>query len=285
MLIILYTPSNKKMRNSKGFEKARVEELINNIKVEGKLKAEDIQFFSELYLLIGKVRPMLYRFDETATYIPHIQKNIMNYVQKKKSDPIFVDIIRFVLGDVIPSYTPNDMDLLMEWIGITIPSKVTDTIVMSETRHFLTNIFPFYSDILDGNDPIRLAIGIRESLLESDLQILREKKIIRELFNWIIWSDVDMDSFREKTKKYGLSDNFFALGVLFALSIKTMQEEPNCKGRVIPYMIPESLWISEYIIDNMDENNVAKLSKEFGVKDQMKKIVIHILQFLQEKMD
>ena len=50
-------------------------------------------------------------------------------------------------------------------------------------------------------------------------------------------------------------------------------------------MIPESLWISEYIIDNMDENNVAKLSKEFGVKDQMKKIVIHILQFLQEKMD
>ena len=284
MLIILYTPSNKKMKNSKGFEKARVEEMINSIKVEGKMKAEDIQFFSELYLLIGKVRPMLYRFDETATYIPHIQKNIMNYVQKKKSDPIFVDIIRFVLGDVIPSYTPNDMDLLMEWIGITIPSKVTDTIVMSETRHFLTNIFPFYSDILDGNDPIRLAIGIRESLLESDLQILREKKIIRELFNWIIWSDVDMDSFREKTKKYGLSDNFFALGVLFALSIKTMQEEPNCKGRVIPYMIPESLWISEYIIDNMDENNVAKLSKEFGVKDQMKKIVIHILQFLQEKM-
>lgn len=272
------------MKNSKGFEKARVEEMINSIKVEGKMKAEDIQFFSELYLLIGKVRPMLYRFDETATYIPHIQKNIMNYVQKKKSDPIFVDIIRFVLGDVIPSYTPNDMDLLMEWIGITIPSKVTDTIVMSETRHFLTNIFPFYSDILDGNDPIRLAIGIRESLLESDLQILREKKIIRELFNWIIWSDVDMDSFREKTKKYGLSDNFFALGVLFALSIKTMQEEPNCKGRVIPYMIPESLWISEYIIDNMDENNVAKLSKEFGVKDQMKKIVIHILQFLQEKM-
>lgn len=285
MLIILYTPSNKKMKNSKGFEKARVEEMLNNIKVEGKLKAEDIQFFSELYLLIGKVRPMLYRFDETATYIPHIQKNIMNYVQKKKSDPIFVDIIRFVLGDVIPSYAPNDMDLLMEWIGITIPSKVTDTIVMSETRHFLTNIFPFYSDILDGNDPIRLAIGIRESLLESDLQILREKKIIRELFNWIIWSDVDMDSFREKTKKYGLSDNFFALGVLFALSIKTMQEEPNCKGRVIPYMIPESLWISEYIIDNMDENNVAKLSKEFGVKDQMKKIVIHILQFLQEKMN
>lgn len=285
MLIILYTPSNKKMKNSKGFEKARVEEMINSIKVEGKMKAEDIQFFSELYLLIGKVRPMLYRFDETATYIPHIQKNIMNYVQKKKSDPIFVDIIRFVLGDVIPSYTPNDMDLLMEWIGITIPSKVTDTIVMSETRHFLTNIFPFYSDILDGNDPIRLAIGIRESLLESDLQILREKKIIRELFNWIIWSDVDMDSFREKTKKYGLSDNFFALGVLFALSIKTMQEEPNCKGRVIPYMIPESLWISEYIIDNMDENNVAKLSKEFGVKDQMKKIVIHILQFLQEKMN
>ena len=285
MLIILYTPSNKKMKNSKGFEKARVEEMLNNIKVEGKLKAEEIQFFSELYLLIGKVRPMLYRFDETATYIPHIQKNIMNYVQKKKSDPIFVDIIRFVLGDVIPSYAPNDMDLLMEWIGITIPSKVTDTIVMSETRHFLTNIFPFYSDILDGNDPIRLAIGIRESLLESDLQILREKKIIRELFNWIIWSDVDMDSFREKTKKYGLSDNFFALGVLFALSIKTMQEEPNCKGRVIPYMIPESLWISEYIIDNMDENNVAKLSKEFGVKDQMKKIVIHILQFLQEKMD
>lgn len=285
MLIILYTPSNKKMKNSKGFEKARVEEMINSIKVEGKMKAEDIQFFSELYLLIGKVRPMLYRFDETATYIPHIQKNIMNYVQKKKSDPIFVDIIRFVLGDVIPSYTPNDMDLLMEWIGITIPSKVTDTIVMSETRHFLTNIFPFYSDILDGNDPIRLAIGIRESLLEGDLRILREKKIIRELFNWIIWSDVDMDSFREKTKKYGLSDNFFALGVLFALSIKTMQEEPNCKGRVIPYMIPESLWISEYIIDNMDENNVAKLSKEFGVKDQMKKIVIHILQFLQEKMN
>lgn len=285
MLIILYTPSNKKMKNSKGFEKARVEEMVNSIKVEGKMKAEDIQFFSELYLLIGKVRPMLYRFDETATYIPHIQKNIMNYVQKKKSDPIFVDIIRFVLGDVIPSYTPNDMDLLMEWIGITIPSKVTDTIVMSETRHFLTNIFPFYSDILDGNDPIRLAIGIRESLLEGDLRILREKKIIRELFNWIIWSDVDMDSFREKTKKYGLSDNFFALGVLFALSIKTMQEEPNCKGRVIPYMIPESLWISEYIIDNMDENNVAKLSKEFGVKDQMKKIVIHILQFLQEKMN
>lgn len=285
MLIILYTPSNKKMKNSKGFEKARVEEMINSIKVEGKMKAEDIQFFSELYLLIGKVRPMLYRFDETATYIPHIQKNIMNYMQKKKSDPIYADLIRFVLGDVIPSYTPNDMDLLMEWIGITIPSKVIDTIVMSETRHFLTNIFPFYSDILDGNDPIRLAIGIRESLLESDLQILREKKIIRELFNWIIWSDVDMDSFREKTKKYGLSDNFFALGVLFALSIKTMQEEPNCKGRVIPYMIPESLWISEYIIDNMDENNVAKLSKEFGVKDQMKKIVIHILQFLQEKMN
>lgn len=285
MLIILYTPSNKKMRNSKGFEKARVEELINNIKVEGKMKAEDIQFFSELYLLIGKVRPMLYRFDETATYIPHIQKNIMNYVQKKKSDPIFMDIIRFVLGDVIPSYAPNDMDLLMEWVGITIPSKITDSTVMTEVRHFLTNIFPFYSDILDGNDPIRLAIGIRESLLESDLRILREKKIIRELFNWIIWSDVDMDSFREKTKKYGLSDNFFALGVLFALSIKTMQEEPNCKGRVIPYMIPESLWISEYIIDNMDENNVAKLSKEFGVKEQMKKIVIHILQFLQEKMD
>lgn len=285
MLIILYTPSNKKMRNSKGFEKSRVEELINNIKVEGKLKAEDIQFFSELYLLIGKVRPMLYRFDETATYIPHIQKNIMNYVQKKKSDPIFMDIIRFVLGDVIPSYAPNDMDLLMEWVGITIPSKITDSTVMTEVRHFLTNIFPFYSDILDGNDPIRLAIGIRESLLESDLRILREKKIIRELFNWIIWSDVDMDSFREKTKKYGLSDNFFALGVLFALSIKTMQEEPNCKGRVIPYMIPESLWISEYIIDNMDENNVAKLSKEFGVKEQMKKIVIHILQFLQEKMN
>ena len=285
MLIILYTPSNKKMKNSKGFEKARVEEMINSIKVEGKMKAEDIQFFSELYLLIGKVRPMLYRFDETATYIPHIQKNIMNYVQKKKSDPIFVDIIRFVLGDVIPSYTPNDMDLLMEWIGITIPSKVTDTIVMSETRHFLTNIFPFYSDILDGNDPIRLAIGIRESLLEGDLRILREKKIIRELFNWIIWSDVDMDSFREKTKKYGLSDNFFALGVLFALSIKTMQEEPNCKGIVIPYMIPESLWLSEYIIYNMDENNVAKLSKEFGEKDKMTKIVIHILQFLQEKMN
>lgn len=285
MLIILYTPLNKKMRNSKGFEKARVEELINSIKVEGKMKAEDIQFFSELYLLIGKVRPMLYRFDETATYIPHIQKNIMNYVQKKKSDPIYADIIRFVLGDVIPSYTPNDMDLLMEWLGISVPSKMTDSTVMSEARHFLTNIFPFYSDILDGNDPIRLAIGIRESLLESDLQILREKKIIRELFNWIIWSDVDMDSFREKTKKYGLSDNFFALGVLFALSIKTMQEEPNCKGKVIPYMIPESLWISEYIIDNMDENNVAKLSKEFGVKDQMKKIVIHILQFLQEKMN
>ena len=285
MLIILYTPSNKKMKNSKGFEKARVEEMINSIKVEGKMKAEDIQFFSELYLLIGKVRPMLYRFDETATYIPHIQKNIMNYIQKKKSDPIFVDLIRFVLGDVIPSYTPNDMDLLMEWVGITIPSKITDITVMTEVRHFLTNIFPFYSDIIDGNDPIRLAIGIRESLLEGDLRILREKKIIRELFNWIIWSDVDMDSFREKTKKYGLSDNFFALGVLFALSIKTMQEEPNCKGRVIPYMIPESLWISEYIIDNMDENNVAKLSKEFGVKDQMKKIVIHILQFLQEKMN
>ncbi len=278
------------MKNSKGFEKARVEkmveEMLNNINtVEGKMKAEDIQFFSELYLLIAKVRPMLYRFDETATYIPHIQKNIMNYIQKKKSDPIYVDLVRFVLGDVIPSYTPNDMDLLMEWVGVSVPSKITDTIVMTETKHFLTNIFPFYSDILDGNDPIRLAIGIRESLIESDLRILRENKIIRDLINWIIWSGVDMDSFREKTKKYGLSDIFFTLGVLFALSIKTMQEEPNCKGKVIPYMIPESLWISEYIIGNMDETNVAKLSKEFGVNDQMKKIVIHILQFLQEKMD
>lgn len=275
------------MRNLKGFEKARVEGIIKSIKVEGRLKAEDIQFFSELYLLIAKVRPVLYRFDETATYIPHIQKNIMNYIymQKKKSDPIYENLIRFVLGDVIPSYTPNDMDLLMEWLGISVPSKTMDSIVMSEARHFLTNIFPFYSDILDGNDPIRFAIGIRESLIESDLRILQENKIIHKLFNWIIWSDVDMDSFREKTKKYGLSDNFFALGVLFALSIKTMQEEPNCKGKVIPYMIPESLWISEYIIDNMDENNVAKLSKEFGVKDQMKKIVVGILQFLQEKMD
>lgn len=275
------------MRNLKGFEKARVEGIIKSIKVEGRLKAEDIQFFSELYLLIAKVRPVLYRFDETATYIPHIQKNIMNYIymQKKKSDPIYENLIRFVLGDVIPSYTPNDMDLLMEWLGISIPSKITDSIVMNEARHFLTNIFPFYSDILDGNDPIRFAIGIRESLIENDLRILQENKIIHKLFNWIIWSDVDMDSFREKTKKYGLSDNFFALGVLFALSIKTMQEEPNCKGKVIPYMIPESLWISEYIIDNMDENNVAKLSKEFGVKDQMKKIVIGILQFLQEKME
>lgn len=273
------------MRNLKGYEKTRVEEMVNHLKVEGNMKSEDIQFFSELYLLINKVRPALYRFDETATYIPHIQKNIMNYMQKKKSDPIYADIIRFVLGDVIPSYTPNDMDLLMEWLGISVPSKITDSTVISEARHFLTNIFPFYSDILDGSDPIRFAIGIRESLLESDLQILQENKITHKIFNWIIWSDVDMTSFREKTKKYGLSDNFFALGVLFALSIKTMQEEPNCKGKVIPYMIPESLWISEYIIDNMEENEVSKLSKEFGVKDQMTKIVIGILRLLQEKMD